>query len=97
MRFNFEKQSQSEVNSLGIKYDYDSVMHYGPYDFSRNGSKTITAKKKTNIKFGSKPRLSKSDKQQAQLLYKCKGKFSYLLYLFISINKCNDIVVTFLK
>ena len=82
MRFNFEKHPQSKINSYGKKYDYASVMHYGPYDFAkRDGLKTITAKPKTNVKFGDKPKLSKVDREQAQLLYNCKGKFTALMVL----------------
>ncbi|CAB4008806.1 zinc metallo ase nas-15-like [Paramuricea clavata] len=71
MKFNFEKYSKSEVNSLGKKYDYASVMHYGPYDFAkRDGLKTISSLQKGK-KFGNKPKLSKLDREQARLLYKC--------------------------
>lgn len=77
MKFNFEKYSKSEVNSLGKKYDYASVMHYGPYDFAkRDGLKTISSLQKGKT-FGDKPKLSKLDREQARLLYKCsKGKYN---------------------
>ena len=76
MRHNFEKYSRSEINNHGVKYDYDSVMHYGAYDFAKQaGLKTIqTLKKGVNI--GDKQKLSAMDEKQAKLLYGCKkGNF----------------------
>lgn len=35
----------STMNSVNLPYDYDSIMHYDPYAFSRNGRKTIIARK----------------------------------------------------
>lgn len=45
MKFNFNKYNKETIDSLGTKYDYDSVMHYGKTAFSKNGKPTIVATK----------------------------------------------------
>lgn len=71
MKFNFQKQSESRINSFGVSYDYASVMHYGSYAFSRYpGRKTIESKP-AGKKLGQRNGLSYKDKQQVQLLYGC--------------------------
>lgn len=41
---NFDKYTASTITSFGVEYDYDSVMHYGAYAFSKNGDITIESK-----------------------------------------------------
>ena len=34
--YNFNRLTHEEVNSLGLRYDYDSIMHYARNTFSKN-------------------------------------------------------------
>lgn len=38
---NFNKYTDFEITHFNTTYDYYSVMHYGPYGFSKNGNATI--------------------------------------------------------
>lgn len=69
-RFAFDKYSNRKIDSLGVQYDYKSVMHYGEKAFSRNGQPTIVAKHPIVRSFGN-THLSILDIKQANLLYKC--------------------------
>jgi len=60
----------TNVNSLGTKYDYNSVMHYSEYDFSGNGQKTISARGKI---IGQRKAVSWLDVQQVRLMYQCES------------------------
>ncbi len=60
------------MNSLGVEYDYDSVMHYGRYAFSKNYGVLPTIESKIpNKTFGQRNGLSDKDKEQLRLLYDC--------------------------
>lgn len=69
MAYNFHKYGTNRVDSRGVSYDYDSVMHYSSTAFAnRAGVKTIVGKNgRTNL--GQRYGLSKKDIQQANLLY----------------------------
>lgn len=71
-RYAFHKYADGRINSLGVSYDYDSVMHYDSRAFSMNGRTTI-ARKNGDTRLGNTRGLSTKDIQQAQLLY-CKTK-----------------------
>ena len=73
---NFIKKKSSEIDSLGVRYDYGSIMHYGKRTFSKNSyDNTILPKKKEKndptIHIGQRETLSDLDVLQANLLYKC--------------------------
>ena len=43
-RFNqFNKRKADEVDYYGTKYDYKSIMHYGGFQYTSDGSETITS------------------------------------------------------
>lgn len=71
---NFRKESFSTIDSRGVGYDYDSVMHYGSFFFTKEkGKKTIKTKKR-GASIGQRVGLSDMDTEQANLLYNCDGK-----------------------
>ena len=72
MKHNFNKYNRSQIDSLGSKYDYISVMHYSSTAFG-GGNITIVPKDPSVIQLGQRKGLSPLDAQQADLLYKCNG------------------------
>nr|QNH72396.1 toxin candidate TRINITY_DN13064_c0_g1_i1 [Ceriantheomorphe brasiliensis] len=69
-RHNFQKYGN--INSLGEKYDYGSIMHYGKKAFSRNGMDTI--KTLNGAAIGQRARLSRGDIKQMNKMYNCKER-----------------------
>ena len=67
---NFDLLPNTSINSLGIGYDYNSIMQYKEYTFGKNGKKTLEALD-TSIPLGRAVELSKLDILQTNLLYKC--------------------------
>jgi hypothetical protein len=66
-RFNFD-QHLNDGKDIG-EYDYGSIMHYGPKDFSKNGEPTIKAKQELADGFGQRKGLSAKDIAAINELY----------------------------
>jgi hypothetical protein len=66
---NFDKVDSTffDVFTTG-DYDFNSIMHYAPYSFSRNGNPTIT-RLDGSVDFGQRNRMSPSDIEHINRLY----------------------------
>lgn len=75
--YNFNKLTAEEVNSLGLPYDYDSIMHYARNTFSKGTYLDtifpVEIKGRKRPEIGQRLRLSEGDIAQANLLYKCRS------------------------
>ncbi|GFY70401.1 tolloid-like protein 1 [Trichonephila inaurata madagascariensis] len=70
--YNFNKLTEEEVNSLGLNYDYESIMHYARNTFSRSTAlDTILPIRGKVVEIGQRVRLSSGDIAQTNMLYKC--------------------------
>ncbi|XP_058808349.1 protein tolkin-like [Phymastichus coffea] len=75
--YNFNKLTEDEVNSLGLAYDYDSIMHYAKNTFSKGTyldtilPMEVQGRKRPEI--GQRVRLSEGDIAQTNLLYRCSA------------------------
>ncbi|XP_053179679.1 high choriolytic enzyme 1-like [Scomber japonicus] len=61
-----------QTNNLGTPYDFNSVMHYSKYAFSKNGQPTIVAKSNPNLNFGQASTMSANDIARVNRLYGCR-------------------------
>ncbi|MFH4982768.1 hypothetical protein AB6A40_009477 [Gnathostoma spinigerum] len=74
----FERFEKNEVDHLGVQYNYNSLMHYGPKAFSRDGRPTIVPLNKKAAEFmGQRLAFSVGDVTQIRKLYQCKGQIRY--------------------
>ena len=79
----FDKIPTTDVDSLGVPYDFGSIMHYSLDAFSKNGNatmKVISNPQGYTGEVGQRQGLSDLDARQANLLYSCSaGKYLFLL------------------
>ncbi|KAK3737748.1 hypothetical protein QZH41_017206, partial [Actinostola sp. cb2023] len=70
--YNFERHDIGSVDSLGLPYDYESIMHYGKKTFTRNGGNTLEIIGNPQGKLGrSGSSFSAYDKTAINALYEC--------------------------
>ncbi|KAI6202156.1 Metalloendopeptidase [Aphelenchoides besseyi] len=67
----FEKYGMNVIDQLNEPYDYQSIMHYGPFAFSSNGKRTIVARKSGAQKMGQRVQFSEIDLRKINRLYQC--------------------------
>lgn len=68
----FDKYSSAQVTNFGTRYDYGSIMHYGPYAFSKNRKPTISAKQSGGQNMGQSNGLSQTDIIKINRMYNCR-------------------------
>lgn len=69
MRFNFNKQKASNINSLGTRYDYYSMMHYPANAFGRGRITIQTIDRRFQNVIGNRNGFSDIDKEQIHKMY----------------------------
>ena len=95
--YNFDELSESEVNSLGEPYDFESIMHYARNTFSKGTYlDTILPRRDPSTlirpEIGQRVKLSPGDIRQANKLYRCPSKCCQILCVsFVLINVCCQI------
>ncbi|KXJ22816.1 Zinc metalloproteinase nas-13 [Exaiptasia diaphana] len=70
----FDKMPKKWMNSMGYAYDFNSIMHYGPKFYSKNGKLTIKVRKvgrRIGAKIGQRRGLSWIDIAQVHAMYNC--------------------------
>merc|ERR1719339_271893 len=68
---NFDSYSASQITAFGEPYDYQSVMHYGAYDFSSNGQKTIERLDGSDDDLGNNEGFTQVDINKLNAMYQC--------------------------
>lgn len=86
------------IDSLDVKYDYNSVMHYGPFFFARErGEQTLRTKMK-GARIGQREKLSLLDVQKGLLLYQCdkgNGNHSSSRTIIYALNQFCLFIITY--
>ncbi|EDO44549.1 predicted protein [Nematostella vectensis] len=72
---NFEKYRHDRVDAMGLRYDFNSLLHYGNRAFGANGKQTLQALGNPLRPLGGQSRPSQGDVIKIDTLYDCKGAY----------------------
>uniref|UniRef100_A0A914DVI8 Metalloendopeptidase n=1 Tax=Acrobeloides nanus TaxID=290746 RepID=A0A914DVI8_9BILA len=67
---NFDTYDLEKITQLGTSYDYESILHYDMYAFSKNGQPTIVPKK-PGVTIGQRKGFSSLDIYKINKFYEC--------------------------
>uniref|UniRef100_A0A914CIT9 Metalloendopeptidase n=1 Tax=Acrobeloides nanus TaxID=290746 RepID=A0A914CIT9_9BILA len=67
---NFDTYDLEKITHLGTSYDYESILHYDMYAFSKNGRPTIVPKK-PGVTIGQRKGFSSMDVYKINKFYDC--------------------------
>ncbi|XP_012282916.1 zinc metalloproteinase nas-14-like isoform X1 [Orussus abietinus] len=79
--FNFRVLAETEANTFGLPYDYDSIMHYPMTAFSVNKSSPTLIPLRKNARIGQRIHLSFYDIEKLLISYECKTFNADNLYM----------------
>ncbi|CAL1261127.1 unnamed protein product [Larinioides sclopetarius] len=68
---NFAKYTDGRLHHLNEAYDYNSIMHYGPYDFTKYRNRPTILPKQRNVMIGQRSGFSQTDVRKINKLYQC--------------------------
>ena len=74
MRRNFISYRYGPINTLDEPYDFLSIMHYDNKAFTKNGKDTLQSLTNPKMKLGQMKRLTKTDVNQINKLYRCSKR-----------------------
>ncbi|XP_071965555.1 zinc metalloproteinase nas-13-like [Antedon mediterranea] len=72
MEYNFDSYPSSYIDDVGVSYDYNSIMHYDAYAFSKNGYETIIPYQ-SGANIGNRADFSSKDIDKINKYYECDG------------------------
>lgn len=78
---NFQKRPRSIASTRGVKYDFDSIMHYGAYDFAKNRNEPVITPKTNDQITGQRTHLTKQDLMHIFKVY-CPNWLDYYHFDF---------------
>uniref|UniRef100_A0A669DAA6 Metalloendopeptidase n=1 Tax=Oreochromis niloticus TaxID=8128 RepID=A0A669DAA6_ORENI len=84
MEHNFRK---IDTRNLDTSYDYNSVMHYGRFAFSKNREPTIIPIPNENVAIGRATEMSGNDILRVNRLYNCSMYLVSFLFFFFLLKK----------